>query len=146
MGEDLILQGFSEDAVKLFSERLGDRLLSVVFFGSQVSGRAFGDSDVDVLVVSKDDVSYPLLEDVCRGVNMELTLKYVNKVNSISFHKSDVLYMLRMKHPFILGFFHTSLVAYDPSGFFGEVLNKISKNIAEGEVRIYERSGLVLVK
>jgi len=146
MGENLILQGLSEDIVKLFLERLGDRLLSIVFFGSQVSGRAFGDSDVDVLVVTENDVSYPLLENVCHGVNIELTLKYINKVNSIPFHKGDVLYMLRKKHPFIFGFFHTSLVAYDPRGFFGEVLNKIGKGVAEGEVRIYERSGLVIVK
>jgi|GEM_PF-2493425 len=146
MGENRVLQGLSEDAVRLFSERLGSSLLSVVFYGSQVNGRAFGDSDVDVLVVSEDGVPYPLLEGVCHDVNVELTLKYINKLNSVPFSKGDVLYMLRMKHPFILGFFHSSLVAYDPSGFFRELLKRIGKSVERDEVRIYERSGLVLVK
>jgi len=43
MAEALDLQSLSADTVKMFLEKLGAQLLSVVVFGSQVDGRAFGD-------------------------------------------------------------------------------------------------------
>jgi len=66
MAEALDLRSLSTDTVKRFLEKLGTQLLSVVIFGSQVDGRALGDSDVDILIVSEDRVPYSLLESLPR--------------------------------------------------------------------------------
>ena len=146
MEGDLDLQRLSGDVVKMFLERLGAQLLSVVIFGSQVDGRAFGDSDVDVLIMSGDGVPYFRLEEVCRAVDTKLTLKYVNKVNCIPYHRGDVQYMVQMKHPFLLGVFQNNIVAYDPKGYFQQTLAEIEGQLKRGEVKIYGKSGLVLVR
>lgn len=146
MDEALDLRRLSADTVKIFLEKLGARLLSVVIFGSQVDGRAFGDSDVDILIISEDRVPYSLLEEVCRGINMELTLKYVNKVNCIPFHRSDIQFMMGMKHPFLIGIFQNNILAYDPKGHFQQTLAGIRRQLEKGEIKIYGKSGLVFVK
>ena len=146
MAEALDLRSLSADTVKMFLEKLGAQLLSVVIFGFQVDGRAFGDSDVDILIVSEDKAPYSLLEEVCRGINMELTLKYVNKVNCIPFHRSDIQYMMRMKHPFLIGIFQNNILTYDPKGYFQKTLAEIRKQLEKGEIKIHGKSGLVFVK
>jgi len=146
MAEALDLRSLSADTVKMFLEKLEAQLLSVVIFGSQVDGRALGDSDVDIIIVSEDKVPYSLLEEVCRGINTELTLKYVNKVNCAPFHKSDIQYMMRMKHPFLIGIFQNYILAHDPKGYFQKTLAEIRKQLEKGEIKIYQKSGLVFVR
>jgi len=146
MAEALDLRSLSADTVRMSLERLGSQLLSVVIFGSQVDGRAFGDSDVDILIVTEDRVPYSRLEEVCRGINMELTLKYVNKVNCVPFHRSDIQYMMRMKHPFLIGIFQNHILTHDPKGFFEKILAEIRRQLEEGEIKIYGKSGLVFVR
>jgi len=146
MAVELDLEGLSENTVKMFLEKLGGALLSVVIYGSQVDGRAFGDSDVDILIISKDGVPYSRLEELCRAVNSELTLRYVNKVNCIPFNRSDVEYMLRMKNPFLISVFENNIVVYDPRGFFQRILAKIRELFKGNKLKIYRRSGLVFVR
>jgi len=146
MADALDLQRLSADTVKMFLEKLGSQLLSIVIFGSQVDGRAFGDSDVDILIVSEDRAPYSLLEKVCRAINMELTLKYANKVNCIPFQESDIQYMMRRKHPFLIGIFQNNILAYDPKGYFQKTFVEIRKQLEKGEIKIYGKSGLVFVK
>jgi len=41
--------------------------------------------------------------------------------------------------------FHNNIVAYDPAGFFRGVLADIEESVSRGQVRVYEKSGLVFV-
>jgi predicted nucleotidyltransferase len=49
-----ILRGLRRDLARV----LGDQLQSVILYGSQARGQARSDSDIDVLVVVRDDSDY----------------------------------------------------------------------------------------
>lgn len=49
-----ILRGLRQDLARV----LGDQLQSVILYGSQARGQARADSDIDVLVVVRDDSDY----------------------------------------------------------------------------------------
>jgi len=52
------LQGILRNLHREFTRILGDQLVSVILYGSQARGQARSGSDIDVLVVVRDDSDY----------------------------------------------------------------------------------------
>jgi predicted nucleotidyltransferase len=52
------LQGILRSLRRELARVLGDQLQSVILYGSQARGQARSDSDIDVLVVVRDDSDY----------------------------------------------------------------------------------------
>jgi uncharacterized protein len=52
------LQGILRNLRRELTRVLGDQLVSVILYGSQARGQARSDSDIDVLVVVRDDSDY----------------------------------------------------------------------------------------
>jgi len=52
------LQGILQNLRCELTGILGDQMVSVILYGSQARGRARSDSDIDVLVVVRDDSDY----------------------------------------------------------------------------------------
>ena len=59
-----------------FSRALGDQLESMVLFGSQARGQARPESDIDVLVVVRDDSDYGDLMRRTSPIVAALSLEY----------------------------------------------------------------------
>ena len=57
-------------------EILGDRLEAVYLFGSQARGDARADSDIDVLVVMRDEFNYREVSIQTLDLSAELSLQY----------------------------------------------------------------------
>ena len=55
---------------------LGDQLVSVILYGSQARGQAHSDSDIDVLVVVRDDSDYGELIRRTSATVSALSLEY----------------------------------------------------------------------
>jgi len=51
-----------------------------------------------------------------------------------------------MKHPSLIGIFQNNVLAYDPKGYFQQILAEIREQLEKGEIKIYGKSGLVFVK
>ncbi len=52
------LQGILRSLRRELTRVLGDQLESVILYGSQARGQALSDSDIDVLVIVRDDSDY----------------------------------------------------------------------------------------
>ena len=52
------LQGILRSLRRELARVLGDQLLTVILYGSQARGQARSDSDIDVLLVVRDDSDY----------------------------------------------------------------------------------------
>jgi len=59
-----------------FSRALGDQLDSMILFGSQARGQAHPESDIDVLVVVRDDFDYGDLMRRTSSIVSALSLEY----------------------------------------------------------------------
>lgn len=59
-----------------FSRALGDQLESMILFGSQARGQARPESDIDVLVVVRDDSDYSDLMRRTSPIVSALSLEY----------------------------------------------------------------------
>lgn len=55
---------------------LGDELESVILFGSQARGEARGDSDIDILVIVRDEADYGELIQRTSALVSTLSLEY----------------------------------------------------------------------
>ena len=49
----ILLWRFSQKLIAVYKNYLGDRLISIVLFGSRASGAAHGQSDYDILIVAE---------------------------------------------------------------------------------------------
>jgi predicted nucleotidyltransferase len=58
------------------AQALGDQLESVILFGSQARGEARADSDIDVLVIVRDEADYGELIQRTSALVSNLSLEY----------------------------------------------------------------------
>lgn len=77
---------FAADAV----ERFGDELVEVRIFGSVVRDEADGDSDVDLLVVLRDDADAAAVEDELRAIAYDVELERAVPVSLVVKTESEL--------------------------------------------------------
>ena len=70
------LQGILRRLRQELTRDLGDQLVSVILYGSQARGQARSDSDIDVLVVVRDDNNYGDLIRRTSAAVSALSLQY----------------------------------------------------------------------
>lgn len=58
------------------SELYGERLEKLILFGSQARGDAEPDSDIDVLVVLRDEGDVPAEDELCTDIVVDMNLKH----------------------------------------------------------------------
>ena len=73
---DARLQGILVEYQLRLVELLGDKLDSIVLYGSQARGDATEGSDIDVLCVMKEPFDYAEMLDLTSKASAELSLKY----------------------------------------------------------------------
>ncbi|MEM1946428.1 MAG: nucleotidyltransferase domain-containing protein [Candidatus Caldarchaeum sp.] len=133
-----------KEEYKLLADRLveelqrffGDRLISVVFYGSVARGEERSESDIDVLIVADElpesrlrrqelfmqaeSSLQPLIDDLRRrGLASDFSPILLNR-NEAS----------RIR-PLYLDMVHDAVIAYDRDGFFTDVLSRLRKRLEE---------------
>ncbi len=79
-------------------KNLGDDISDVVLFGSQLTGKATKDSDVDILIVLKNDYDRQIkrkINELC----YEIDLKYDTFLDTQIISLNELKNSLRGKHP-----------------------------------------------
>jgi predicted nucleotidyltransferase len=125
--------------VEVLDRHLGDRLVSVVLFGSWARGTANGESDVDVLVVVRGlpvnrwkryDPFRPMAGAVSGGFAAALSLIALTPEEAATVK------------PYYLGILSSHLLLRDSDGFFEGVLARLGARLADlGARRYVDREG-----
>lgn len=132
-----------ERLVKLLQARLGDRLISVVVYGSVARGTARKDSDIDLLVVAeglpksrmKRQQIFLEVEEGLNSVVEELWSKGVHVDFSPIMLTPEEASKIR---PIYLDMVEDAVVLYDKDMFFETILERLRKRLKElGAKRIW---------
>jgi predicted nucleotidyltransferase len=129
------LQRFRE----VLEARLGSALVTLAVFGSQVTGRARPESDLDVLLVVEDLPPSRLQRqglalDIAHAVSDE----FAERVSIIALTPEEA----RTIKPFYLGFLEGHRLLVDRDRFFAGVLQRLRARLAElGARRLTDERG-----
>jgi len=95
-----IEQGLLQDLANAFFERLGKDLISIILFGSVAKGEEREDSDVDLILVVRNDADLDKLEDKVSGISLELAISFGSPISSILVTESEYASKKRRKRAF----------------------------------------------
>ena len=120
-------------------QRFGDRLVSIVLFGSRARGQAQPESDVDLLVV-------------IRGLPRNRWLRYEGFADLAREMSGDFAAMLALilatpeeaanVKPYCLGMLSGHEILYDRNGFFAAVLERLKRRLKKlGSRRYADKDG-----
>ncbi|HEX9822514.1 MAG TPA: nucleotidyltransferase domain-containing protein [Methylomirabilota bacterium] len=120
--------------VEALGRHFGERLVSVVLFGSRARGEARSESDIDMLIVVRGlprnrFERYGGLRDVARQVSDE----FAAAVAPILLTPEEAQHV----KPYYLGMLSGHVILYDTDGFFAAVLERLRRRLAELGSRRY---------
>ncbi len=130
------LRAAAERYAALLEEHLGDRLVSVVLFGSVARGEAGPDSDVDLLIVGE---GFPpgrfarlrLLEEADRAFEPELEALRGRGIHTRLSRVIKTRAEAGRTVPLYLDLVEDAHLLYDRDGFFAGVLVRLRRRLAE---------------
>ena len=126
----------AERYAALLEEHLGDRLVSVVLFGSVARGEAGPNSDLDLLIVAEDlppgrFARLRLLEAADRAFEPELEALRGRGVHTRLSRVIKTRAEARRTVPLYLDMVEDARLLYDRDGFFAGVLARLRRRLAE---------------
>ena len=125
--------------LRILHSRYGEDLVSVVLFGSWARGEARAESDIDLLVISKDFPRSRLdrhrdIFEMAKAVTPE----FASKVSVIPLTPDEA----SPTKPFYLGMLTAHALLHDRDEFFATILERLKTRLAElGSVRRVDKDG-----
>ncbi len=124
----LKLQTRYERALTAFRSRvlneLGDRIQSMVIYGSVARGEATKDSDIDVLVIGKDNEVGEKVSDV--GYEIDFENDFETFIMPIHLTTDEFEHRIKVGSPFIFAILKEGVILYD-DGTFKTIREKVFK-------------------
>lgn len=120
--------------VEALGRHFGERLVSVVLFGSQARGEARPESDLDVLIVVRE-LPTKRFERYrgLRAVAREVSEAFGEAVAAILVTPEEA----RQIKPYYLGMLSGHEILLDTAGFFAVILERLRRRLAELGARRY---------
>lgn len=106
-----ILETFRSRALK----ELGDRIHLIILYGSVARGEATKDSDIDVLVVSRDKEVEEKISDV--GYEVDFENNFETFITPIYLTTDELEHRVKVGSPFILEILKEGVILYDDGTF-----------------------------
>lgn len=132
-----------EELVKLLLARLGDKLVSVVVYGSVARRTAGPESDIDILIIT-EDVPKSRLRRQEMFLNIERGFEHMLEgLWSRGFYVDFSPIILTPREasrlrPIYLDMVEDSIMLYDRDGFFSKVLNRLKRKLRQlGSKRVW---------
>ncbi len=119
---------------QLLLEKFGDKLTSLVLFGSVARGTAKQESDIDLLIILKDapDSYYRRLEPVI-DIELKLREEAFETTDAVPFFSSIVLSKEEAmeNRNIFLDMIDGSIILYDKNNFFKNRLKELKKRLLQ---------------
>lgn len=108
----------AEELARRLTSALGDRIDSIVLYGSVVRGQARRDSDIDVLVIAPD--IRPVRSSISE-ISSELMYErgYAFLISTIYLGRDEINELVQMRSPFIDEVLSEGRILYDNGTFTG---------------------------
>ncbi len=117
-----------ENYVKTLMKEKGDRVESIVLFGSMAKGNYTKFSDYDLLIiVSRESLSF-------KDRLYEYSLYSDGWVEPFTYTKEEVEKMFREFNPLILDALKDGIIIYDKTGFWKDLKKKFNKLLSSGTI------------
>ena len=136
-------RGVLSKLVELLMERFGDRLISVVLFGSVTRCDAKSDSDVDLLIVAEGLPGSRLRRQYLFMEVEDLLQRDLEELESKGF-RIDFSPIMKTPEeasrisPLYLDMVYDAVILFDRGGFFTSILEKLKKRLDElGAERVF---------
>lgn len=104
-------------------EELGDKIESIVLYGSVARNEAHEDSDIDILVVTQDDDRK--LYDRISKIRTRIDLDNNTLTALVQMSRSELERYLKLGSPFIESVVEEGVILYD-SGFFEKIRGSLT--------------------
>ena len=91
-------------------ENLGDNVVNLILFGSQINGKATEFSDYDILIVLKNEFDW-VLRNKIYSISYDIELEYEILFDTTIISLYELNQTLRGKQPFILNALHNGIAA-----------------------------------
>lgn len=108
-----VTMAFRDNVLK----KLSDRVQSIVVYGSLARGEATEDSDIDMLVVSRDKELREKLSDISYEVDFENDFETF--ITPIHLTRDELEHRVNVGSPFILKILQEGVILYDDGTFQG---------------------------
>jgi len=115
----LKIQGRYEEVLTAFKDRvvkeLGERIKSIVVYGSVARGEVREASDADVLIVGKDKLVKMKVSEI--GYDIDYENDFETFITLIYFTRDELEHRVRVGSPFIFEVLRDGVVLYDDENF-----------------------------
>ena len=115
----LKIQGRYEEVLTAFKDRvvkeLGERIKSIVVYGSVARGEVREASDADVLIVGKDKLVRMKVSEI--GYDVDYENDFETFITLIYFTRDELEHRVRVGSPFIFEVLRDGVVLYDDETF-----------------------------
>jgi predicted nucleotidyltransferase len=104
-------------------EDIGDKIESIVLYGSVARNEAHGDSDIDILVVTRDDDRK--LYDRISKIRTRIDLDNNTLTVLVQMGKNELEQHMKLGSPFMESVVREGVILYD-SGFFEKIRGSLA--------------------
>ncbi len=122
----LKLQAEYRDVLENFKERLlkelGERIDSIILYGSVARGEATKDSDIDVLIIGKDKNDWKRVSEIAYEIDFENEFKTF--ITTVFLTREEFEHGIKVGSPFIYNVIKEGVVLYD-NGTYKRICEKV---------------------
>lgn len=106
----------AEEFARRVTSTLGDRIDSIVLYGSVARGEARRDSDIDILVISsKDKETINRIEEICSDFEYERNFTFL--ISLIYYRREELYHLIALGSPFVNEVLKDGVILYDDGAF-----------------------------
>ena len=110
-------------------EKLGDRISSLILYGSAAKDDMKEESDIDILIITKDNDNE--IYDEISKIRTDVDLKNGSLTSLISISRREIEEYLKLNSPFIKDVIKEGVILYD-DGTFRKLSKSVTGKIGKG--------------
>ncbi len=120
----------AEEFARRVTAGLGDRIDSIVLYGSVARGQARRDSDIDILVISsKDKETINRIEDIRSDFEYERNFTFL--ISLIYYRREELYHLIALGSPFVKEVLKDGVILYN-NGAFTTIRQQIPAIVRSG--------------
>lgn len=130
----------SKEFCNIVLSKFGDKLVSLVIFGSRAKGRGRWDSDLDLIIVLEglpDD--WRRKDKILSDLEYEMSIRYGISISPIYFSPQDIEIGVEIKDRLLLGVLLAYEIIYDKNNFFKKNIEKLKKTLQKEGAKYIRR-------